>query len=129
MLKILNSKGYNFEGYDPFSKYFNTKPSKKYQIITCFEVMEHTIDTLKLHKEIFSLLEENGIIIFSTLFQPNEIETLKTNWWYIAPRNGHFSFYTQNSLINLYKKINKNYTLLSLSSGFHIAYNVNFPPF
>ncbi|WP_442867717.1 methyltransferase domain-containing protein [Campylobacter sp. W0066.2] len=22
MLKILNSKGYNFEGYDPFSEYF-----------------------------------------------------------------------------------------------------------
>ncbi|HEG2580767.1 TPA: class I SAM-dependent methyltransferase [Campylobacter lari] len=76
-----------------FQNILKTRPSKKYQIITCFEVMEYTTNTLKLHKEIFSLLEENGIIIFSTLLQPNNIEELKTNWWYIAPRNGHFSFY------------------------------------
>jgi 2-polyprenyl-6-hydroxyphenyl methylase/3-demethylubiquinone-9 3-methyltransferase len=39
--------------------------------------------------------------MFSTLMQPANIDAIKTNWWYIGPRNGHVSIYSEASLQHL----------------------------
>ena len=34
-----------------------------------------------------------GMVLFSTLVQPADIETQKLRCWYAAPRNGHISLF------------------------------------
>ena len=41
---------------------------------------------------------DNGLILFSTLMQPDEIQQIGVGWWYVAPRNGHVSLFTQQAV-------------------------------
>jgi hypothetical protein len=43
-------------------------------------------------------LKDDGCIIISQTVQPNNIMSVRGNWWYLAPRNGHVSTYTEESL-------------------------------
>jgi SAM-dependent methyltransferase len=84
------------EGYDPFSN--PVRPEGKFDIITCLEVMEHSTDPWATVLDMKGLLREDGCILFSQALQPPEIQRLRGNWWYVAPRNGHVSLYTDESL-------------------------------
>ena len=96
----LRSRGFDaVQTYDPFSS--PARPQGRFDVITCFEVLEHTIAPRACLDDIASFLEPGGCILFSTGIQLADIDVLRANWWYIAPRNGHVSIYSLNSLARL----------------------------
>ena len=84
------------ESYDPFS--LPKRPSGKFNIITCNEVIEHTPFPVRMAEDMRSFLEEEGCIILGEALQPPDIHLLRCNWWYVAPRNGHVSAFTDQTL-------------------------------
>ena len=86
----------NITSYDPFSE--PVRPSGRFDIITCFEVIEHTPTPLETFRNIASLLQDDGCIILGKSLQPTNIDVIRCNWWYCMPRNGHISLYTDRAL-------------------------------
>ena len=82
-------------GYDPFSS--PTRPEGKFDLITCFEVIEHSPDPMGTLREMNSLLAPGGGILLGQSLQPPNIHELRCSWWYCAPRNGHCSTFTARS--------------------------------
>jgi SAM-dependent methyltransferase len=115
----LRDHGFSAETYDPFSN-FNQIPSVSFDLITCFEVMEHVPWPTETVATIVSLLKEQGAILFSTLLQPDNFAAVGLSWWYAAPRNGHVSLYSRQSLAHLFAP--HGMRVASFSEGLHIAY-------
>jgi 2-polyprenyl-3-methyl-5-hydroxy-6-metoxy-1,4-benzoquinol methylase len=86
--------GFDSTAYDPFVQL--EAPVGKFNLITCFEVFEHVPDPRRLMRHLASYLDDTGILIASTLLT-NE-QGLLADWWYAAPRNGHISLYSGQSL-------------------------------
>lgn len=79
--------------YDPFSA--PERPRGKFEIITCLETIEHSVDPLATMEDMRGLLAEDGVIILGQSLQPADINKIRANWWYIAPRNGHVSLFAE----------------------------------
>jgi hypothetical protein len=93
----LRSEGFTeVAGYDPFSN--PARPAGQFDLISCFETLEHSTSPHATLVDIVSLLKPSGCVVFSTGIQPPTIDELRANWWYVAPRNGHVSIYSLNSL-------------------------------
>ena len=87
------------EIYDPFSA--PERPSGRFDLVTCFEVLEHSANPVALLDDMKSFLRPDAGILFSQALQPANIAEIRANWWYTAPRNGHVSTHTLNSLSRL----------------------------
>ncbi len=93
---------YGFEhvvAYDPFSS--PSKPDGLFDIVTCFEVIEHEQDPNAILRDMSTYLAPGGCIVFSQTVQPPDILALRGGWWYVAPRNGHVSTFSEESLLRL----------------------------
>ena len=87
----------NVENYDPFSS--PAAPAGKFDLITCFEVIEHSPDPVGIIADMTArLTERGGCIILGESLQPPDIGHLRAAWWYCAPRNGHCSTFTGETL-------------------------------
>jgi 2-polyprenyl-6-hydroxyphenyl methylase/3-demethylubiquinone-9 3-methyltransferase len=84
--------------YDPFVPRFSVRPVDRFDCVVSFEVAEHCTDPMRLFADWDELLENRGVVVFSTLIQPADIERQGLNWWYAGPRNGHVSLYSRASL-------------------------------
>jgi 2-polyprenyl-6-hydroxyphenyl methylase/3-demethylubiquinone-9 3-methyltransferase len=115
----LREAGFTASTYDPFSS-FNAMPAERFDLITCFEVMEHVPSPEKTVAEMLGLMKKPGAILFSTLVQPANIDAIGLNWWYAAPRNGHISLYTTASLALLFQP--HGMKVGSFSENLHIAF-------
>lgn len=116
---LLRRQGFSAKTYDPFSE-FNEIPTERFDLISCFEVMEHVPSPRETVARMISLLMETGAILFSTLVQPAEFDTIGLNWWYAGPRNGHVSLYSELSLELLFQLYGMR--VRSFSEGVHMAY-------
>src|SRR5205085_11099033 len=87
------------EGYDPFTS--PQRPAGRFDIITCFETIEHSSSPRETIADLQSFMRPDGCIIVGTSLQPPNIDELRANWWYIAPRNGHVSIYSPAALERL----------------------------
>jgi 2-polyprenyl-6-hydroxyphenyl methylase/3-demethylubiquinone-9 3-methyltransferase len=92
------------EAYDPFSS--PRRPAGAFDIITSFEVIEHSPDPLGTLQDMQGLLRRDGCILFSQTVQPPDILSIRGNWWYLAPRNGHVSTFTEEALFELGRRRN-----------------------
>ncbi|WP_020409971.1 class I SAM-dependent methyltransferase [Hahella ganghwensis] len=106
--------------YDPYHHTNSLPPEGKFSLVTAFEVVEHVQDQYQLFRELCSLTENDGVLLFSTLLQPENIDRVGTDWWYVCPRNGHMAFHTQESLKWVLKEFS--FCLQSLSDEIHIAW-------
>ncbi len=99
--QFLRERGFNvLESFDPFTS--PQRPGRLFEMITCFEVFEHSVDPDALLTDLKSFLAPEGAIFFSTqLCTPEVVTQGVANWWYCSPRNGHVSFYSQESLTAL----------------------------
>ena len=96
----LRSRGFqHVVAYDPFAR--PDHPGGSYDVITCFEVLEHSTSPHATLSDIARLLKPDGLVIFSTGIQPSSINEVRGNWWYVAPRNGHASIFTFDALARL----------------------------
>jgi len=94
-------------------------PSRQYDLVTAFEVVEHVPDQAALFDQLCDLVAPDGVLLLSTLLQPPGIESLGADWWYACPRNGHMAFHTSASLRGLLES--RGFTLQSLSDELHMG--------
>jgi 2-polyprenyl-6-hydroxyphenyl methylase/3-demethylubiquinone-9 3-methyltransferase len=88
--ELLRGQGFALaDSYDPFVAEHSTKPAHRYSCVISFEVVEHSHEPARTFP---------GMILFSTLIQPPNIDQMGLGWWYAGPRNGHVSLYSKASL-------------------------------
>lgn len=121
----LRDAGFCATTYDPYSN-LNRMPAEKFDLVTCFEVLEHVPTPPDTIATMVSLLKQPGAILFSTLVQPKEFPAIGLNWWYAGPRNGHVSLYSTQSLTLLFKP--HGMKVASFNDNLHLAYERK-PPF
>jgi SAM-dependent methyltransferase len=106
--------------YDPYVPRFDQKPGGRFDCVICFEVLEHSTDPARTIFEITSMLTDTGIILLSTLLQPDDIDGQGLAWWYAAPRNAHVSLYSAASLERLAGRAG--FRVHSLDQSYHLFY-------
>jgi len=116
----LKKQGYDAVGWDPM---WLTEPafekSKTFDVVTAFEVLEHTPTPIETAKEIISFLNpESGQLVISTLIN-DIIGNAGVNYGYIAPRNGHVCMYSAKSLSIMFGALGL--SVESISPSQHIA--------
>jgi SAM-dependent methyltransferase len=89
-----------------------------FELVTAFEVFEHTPTPVTTAAEALSFLRPNGHLLFSTLLM-DELHRQSTDHWYIAPRNGHISLHTNASLRALFAPLG--WTVRSFNALLHVA--------
>jgi SAM-dependent methyltransferase len=115
----LRTEGFEAVTYDPFSE-FDAMPSERFDLTTCFEVLEHVPDPRATVAAIVASLKEEGAILFSTLVQPVAFASEGLRWWYAAPRNGHISLYSAAALKHLFEPFGMK--VASFNGALHMAY-------
>lgn len=110
MVRKLRAAGYvNAIAYDPFDARCDQRPDGTFDIITSFEVAEHSNTPLAMFGDMKSMLADGGVIVFSTLLQPPDIDRQGTDWWYVSPRTGHVTLYSRQSLQRVARQLELNY--------------------
>ena len=108
------------ETYDPFDPRHRARPEGLFNVVTCFEAIEHMPDPAAGMAEIASFLAEDSVIVFSTVLQPANIGEVGMGWWYVGPRNGHISLFSSDALQRLGKAAGL--TVISATNSVHVAY-------
>lgn len=93
----------HISSYDPFS--IPERPDGRFDIVTCFEVIEHSPTPRATLEDMLSFLEAEGCILLGETMQPPDIDVLRGNWWYVAPRNGHVSTFADRTLVTLAERL------------------------
>jgi hypothetical protein len=106
--------------YDPFVPEYAKPPEGKFNLVTCFETLEHVPDPIAGIGAIVANLADPGLVLFSTLLQPQNFDTLAMNWWYVGPRNGHISMFSRDALIKAWRS--HGCTIGSFNDNLHIAF-------
>ena len=106
--------------FDPFVAEFARRPAGKFDLITCFETLEHMPDPMAGIASILSSMKDTGLVLFSTLVQPADFETHGTNWWYVGPRNGHVSIFSRDALMRAWQHYGCQ--TASFNDNVHVAY-------
>jgi hypothetical protein len=120
--QLLKNSGWNTISYDPF---FNTDQEieqlGKFDLITVFEVFEHTKNIHRLMEDLSLLVKPEGVIFFSTAVTDKTIfRNKRLDWWYASPRNGHISLFRLDNLITLGQRYGLN--MLSNQVNYHFFY-------
>ncbi len=108
------------ETYDPFVERYATRPAERFDCVICFEVVEHSTDPAHIFADLDAFLNDRGMILFSTLVQPADIDQQGLNWWYAGPRNAHVSLYTRESLAQVVQPLG--FKLGSFSESYHVLF-------
>ena len=117
LARLLTKHGFDVRSWDPFFSR-DTPPSDKFDLITSFEVLEHTNNPDHTLSEIDSRLKNDGALLFSTyLIDPDDDNR---RHWYISPRNGHLTVYTLAGLKSLFTRFDLQ--LHHYSRGLHLAF-------
>jgi SAM-dependent methyltransferase len=121
LAEMLRMVGFpHVETFDPFVASYARKPTDRFDCIVCFEVVEHSTDPTGLFADMIEMLADPGIIIFSTLVQPADIERQGLSWWYAAPRNAHISLHTKPSLAQVAHRLG--FKLGSFNESYHVIF-------
>ncbi|MGE0153287.1 MAG: class I SAM-dependent methyltransferase [Reyranellaceae bacterium] len=104
--------------YDPIAQPGAPAPTRPVDLVTCFEVLEHANDPMAVIRQLAGLC--GGLVLFSTLLQPPDIETQRLRWWYAAPRNGHISLFSRPALTLAWRSVGM--TLGSFNDNLHVAF-------
>lgn len=106
---LLREAGYaQVVEYDPFHG-DPVKPEQGgFDLVICIEVAEHSTNPLALFAELGSHVADHGLILLSTK-DMSEVSGRWTDDWYVAPRNGHVSFYTARTLKLIAASLGRDY--------------------
>ena len=112
--------------YDPFVAEFSRAPAGAFDLVTCFDPLEHMPDPIAGIGAIVAHLADPGLVLFSTLLQPPDFDTLGLKWWYVGPRNGHVSMFSREALRLAWWR--HGFQIASLNDNLHVAFK-NVPEF
>lgn len=94
------------------------RPEGQFELVTAFEVFEHTVTPVETAREALSFVRAGGALLFSTLVL-DDLPAQKTDHWYVAPRNGHVSIHSTRSLDLMFGVLGWN--VQHLTPNLHIA--------
>ncbi len=121
LAESLRAAGFpDVETYDPFVPCYSARPAGRFDCVVSFEVIEHSTDPERTFADMSDFLTEPGLIVFSTLLQPADIDRQGLNWWYAGPRNGHVSLFSRESLGALIESIG--FGFASFNDNLHVAF-------
>ena len=120
LTRMLSEIGWDSVTYDPLYKCNDIPGAHRYNLITCYEVLEHVVNPKGIVEHILSVVEEEVVIIFSTLIQPDDFYDRGLFWWYCNPRSGHIYLYSKQSLDALWNSFG--FGVASFNSNLHVAY-------
>jgi Methyltransferase domain len=106
--------------YDPMVPEHSCQPAGKFDLVTCFETLEHLPDPIAGIGKIAELVADPGAVFYSTLTQPQDFHQQGMSWWYVGPRNGHVSIFTRQALIAAWTKFG--FKTAALNDGTHLAF-------
>jgi SAM-dependent methyltransferase len=112
--------------YDPMVPEHARRPEGKFDLVTCFETLEHLPDPLAGIASILEFAADPGLILYSTLTIPPDIDRSGVGWWYVGPRNGHISIFSKQALATAWERYG--YKTVSFNSGAHCAFH-KLPPY
>ncbi len=118
---VLRQNGFpNAVTYDPMVPEYAHRPPGKFDLVTCFETLEHLPDPAAGVSSLIECVAEPGLILYSTLLQPANLGECGLAWWYVGPRNGHISLFTTQALATVWGR--RGYKTVSLANNFHLAF-------
>jgi 2-polyprenyl-6-hydroxyphenyl methylase/3-demethylubiquinone-9 3-methyltransferase len=121
LAQFLKANGFvTVDTYDPFVPEHSRRPEQKYDLVTAFEVVEHTTKPMEMFTDLISFLAPEGLLFFSTELQPFDILTQGTRWVYLNPRAGHASTYTPQAITSIINPMGL--TLACFSKWFQAAW-------
>jgi len=121
LCSTLRSKGFPVAvTYDPMVPEHASRPGGSFDLVTCFETLEHMPDPVTGIGGILEYLAEPGLVVFSTLVLTADFNNYGLNWWYVAPRNGHVSIFTWKALEIAWGRYG--YKIASSSDHRHLAF-------
>jgi len=106
--------------HDPMVPEHAAHPDGKFDLVTCFETLEHVPDPLATIGAIAACVAEPGAVFYSTLTQPDDFHIQGMSWWYVGPRNGHISIFTKQALALAWGRYG--FKTAPLSAGTHLAF-------
>jgi 2-polyprenyl-6-hydroxyphenyl methylase/3-demethylubiquinone-9 3-methyltransferase len=127
LARLLRERGWAAASYDPFYPEHGRRPAARFQIVSCFEVLEHSPTPFDTLRDLRWFMDDGGLILFSTLLQPADFERQGLGWWYAAPRNGHVSLYSRAAMNALMRKAGLSWT--SFNENLHLAFRRRLPAF
>jgi SAM-dependent methyltransferase len=101
LIERLRHDGLAAAGYDRFYPGYSERPKERFDLVTCFEVMEHVNDIDQTIDEMASFLAPDGILLIGTFLTS---QPLDVNWWYCSPRSGHIAFWTFSALSKVFNR-------------------------
>lgn len=106
--RFLRKAGHTSQSWDPFFAQGQPAPTRRFDLVTAFDVAEHATDPAATLSAAMARVAEGGALLVSTLLQPGaglrsaaDLE----GWWYAAPRNGHIALHTAASLQALAQRL------------------------
>jgi hypothetical protein len=112
--------------YDPMVPEYARRPDNKFELVTCFETLEHLPNPRAGIAQITEFVADPGAILFTTLLLPGDFDVQRLNWWYVGPRNGHVSMFSRHALTAAWDQ--HFYKVVSFNDHVHLAFR-NLPPF
>ncbi|KJS81364.1 MAG: hypothetical protein JL57_26695 [Desulfosporosinus sp. BICA1-9] len=100
---LLEKLGYATDIYDPFFYPTQGFLKKRYDLITCTDVLEHLKNPLATLRILEVLLEKGGILAVTTLFHTSAEDFI--SWWYRKDPT-HITFYSQKTFRWLAEHLN-----------------------
>jgi SAM-dependent methyltransferase len=118
--------GWNSMSYDPFFDGPLSVELGRFNLVTSFEVFEHVPDVNNLISTLSSLVEHDGVVLFSTVLSDGSlVRNQRLRWWYASPRNGHISLFSRRSLALLGAK--EGFEFMSLEPNLHAYWREKVP--
>ena len=109
--------------YDPMIPQFAQRPPGKFDLVTCFETLEHLPDPAAGIAALVDAVAEPGLIFYSTLLQPENLGQYGgAAWWYVAPRNGHISLFTKQALALAWGRHGYKNVTIGANNVLHLAF-------
>ena len=118
LIEKMRSSGVDAIGYDRFYAGFQTPPTGVFDVVTCFEVLEHVNRIDQTLDDIVRYLAPDGLLILGTFLTA---VPMRTDWWYCSPRSGHISFWTFRALSQVFNQRKLN--VASDGQVFHFVFS------